>query len=66
MPILWDKQTSTIVNNESLDIIDILNNDLNSLAKNPDLDLKPAHLQSQLEELNSWIYPHINNGCALV
>ena len=64
VPVLWDTQSQTIVNNESLDIIDILDKDLNSIAKNPELDLKPAALVKQLDELNKWIYPHINNGCA--
>lgn len=62
MPVLWDKQKKTIVNNESLDIIDIFNTDFNSIAKHPDVDLKPSDLKDKLEELNSWIYPSINNG----
>jgi putative glutathione S-transferase len=41
VPILWDKQTSTIVNNESSEIVRILNTAFNGLAKHPDLDLYP-------------------------
>ena len=34
MPVLWDKKTNTIVNNESADIVRILNERFNSIAKN--------------------------------
>lgn len=62
VPILWDKHTKTIVNNESSDIIVILNNQFNSWAKNPHLNLYPEALQSQIEVWNDKIYHHVNNG----
>jgi glutathionyl-hydroquinone reductase len=62
VPVLWDKQNRTIVNNESIDLIQILNSDFNSVAKNADLDLIPKDIETHLEELNSWIYNGINNG----
>eukprot|EP00440_Ansanella_granifera_P014117 gb/GFBE01015343.1/.p1 GENE.gb/GFBE01015343.1/~~gb/GFBE01015343.1/.p1 ORF type:complete len:345 (+),score=76.62 gb/GFBE01015343.1/:1-1035(+) len=61
-PVLWDKQEGTIVNNESLDILRILNGKFNNFATNPDLDLFPAELMDAAQEANAWIYPNINNG----
>lgn len=62
VPILWDKKKKTIVNNESADIIRILNSQFNSFAKNPDCDLYPEELKNEIESVNSWVYPSINNG----
>jgi glutathionyl-hydroquinone reductase len=61
VPVLWDKEKKTIVNNESMDIIGILNSEFEDLAKNASLDLCPADMKDKLDELNSWIYPNINN-----
>lgn len=41
VPVLWDKHTSTIVNNESSEIVRILNSAFNARAKQPELDLYP-------------------------
>lgn len=62
VPVLWDKQLETIVNNESADIIRMFNSSFNDYAKNPKLDLCPPMLLSQIEELNDWIYNDLNNG----
>ncbi|KAJ8600242.1 hypothetical protein CTAYLR_001986 [Chrysophaeum taylorii] len=62
VPLLWDKLTKTIVNNESSDLIVMLNSAFNDLAKNPDLDLDPPETRDAQADLNSWIYPTINNG----
>ena len=40
----------------------MLNTEFNDLAENPELDLYPSHLQSQIDEINRWIYEEINNG----
>ena len=61
-PVLWDKKEGTIVNNESMDILKMFNTKFNKFAKNPELDLFPAHLAKVAEEANAWIYPNINNG----
>lgn len=50
------------MNNESEEIIRMFNTEFNEIAENPSLDLYPAHLQSQINELNGWIYSGINNG----
>ena len=39
VPVLWDKKEGTIVNNESAEIVRMLNSSFNELAKKPDLDL---------------------------
>jgi putative glutathione S-transferase len=41
VPVLWDKQRRTIVNNESSEIMRMLNSEFNHLATNPELDLYP-------------------------
>ncbi|WP_300001301.1 glutathione S-transferase C-terminal domain-containing protein [uncultured Cedecea sp.] len=61
VPVLWDKQTATIVNNESADIVRIFNSGFGDLARN-NIDLYPALLQSEIEQLNAEIYPSLNNG----
>ena len=62
VPIIWDKKQNTIVNNESSEIIAMLNKELNQFAKNPDLDLAPAELEGDMASVDEWIYPTINNG----
>eukprot|EP00211_Chloroparvula_japonica_P001380 CAMPEP_0119130132 /NCGR_PEP_ID=MMETSP1310-20130426/7590_1 /TAXON_ID=464262 /ORGANISM="Genus nov. species nov., Strain RCC2339" /LENGTH=547 /DNA_ID=CAMNT_0007120609 /DNA_START=21 /DNA_END=1661 /DNA_ORIENTATION=+ len=62
VPVLWDLKTKAIVNNESSEIIRMLNSSFDAFAANPSLDLCPAALRGEIEELQSWIYPGINNG----
>jgi putative glutathione S-transferase len=62
VPVLWDTQTKTIVNNESSEIIVILNQAFNEFAKNADLDLYPEDLREKIDRWNEKIYPAVNNG----
>lgn len=62
VPVLWDKKKGCIVNNESSEIIRMLNSEFNELAQNPGLDLYPQHLRTAIDEVNEWVYPKINNG----
>jgi putative glutathione S-transferase len=62
VPVLWDKETNRAVNNESSEIIRMLNSEFNDSASNPDLDLYPPSLRSEIDELNHRIYNSINNG----
>ena len=63
VPILYDNDTGTIVNNESEDIVRILNTAFNDCgAKHPEVDLYPANLSERIDELNQWIYTGINDG----
>ena len=61
VPVLWDKQTEQIVNNESSDIIIMLNNEFNQFAKSK-LDLYPEEMRTEIDEINQYIYTNINNG----
>jgi len=62
-PVLWDKKTKTIVNNESTEILKMLNNEFNSLAKDPELNLYPEELAEELQTFNDeLVYPKVNNG----
>ncbi|BFZ25074.1 hypothetical protein BsWGS_28113 [Bradybaena similaris] len=65
VPCLWDKHTGTIVNNESSEIIRMFNSEFQAFCKTPeqhDLDLYPAALRAEIDAINDWIYPQINNG----
>jgi len=61
VPVLWDKNTKTIVNNESADILRMLNSGFGDLADN-DIDLYPEDLRDAIDALNDHIYPRLNNG----
>ncbi len=61
VPVLWDKKLETIVNNESSEIIRMLNSAFNDFG-NAVLDFYPAELQEQIDEINPLIYDNINNG----
>lgn len=61
VPVLWDKQTAKIVNNESRDIIRMLDTEFSAIA--PDaLDLYPQDLQREIDETITAIYQPVNNG----
>nr|WP_228035006.1 glutathione S-transferase family protein [Oculatella sp. LEGE 06141] len=62
VPVLWDTQTKTIVNNESADIIVILNSAFNEFAHHADQDLYPESLREIIDRWNDKIYHAVNNG----
>ncbi|KAG6852856.1 hypothetical protein C0991_008549 [Blastosporella zonata] len=64
VPILWDKKTQTIVNNESSEIIRMFNTAFNDLipADKAALDFYPEHLRAEIDRVNEWVYTDINNG----
>ena len=61
VPVLWDKQQNTIVNNESSEIIRILNVAFDAWGV-ADLDLYPEALREQIDTVNDFVYDNINNG----
>lgn len=62
VPVLWDTHTHTIVNNESRQIIQMLNSEFNAFAEHPDLDFYPEALRSPIDATLDAIYQPINNG----
>jgi glutathionyl-hydroquinone reductase len=62
VPMLWDTQTYSIVNNESAEIIELLNSEFNEYAAHPELDLAPIALQDSIADWNEVIYQTVNNG----
>lgn len=61
VPVLWDRETGTIVNNESADILRMLNTGFGTLAGDS-IDLCPHELRGEIEAWNVRIYPSLNNG----
>ncbi len=61
VPVLWDTKDKTIVNNESSEIIRMFNSSFNHLTGNH-LDFYPESIQRVVDEVNEWVYHHINNG----
>lgn len=61
VPILWDKHTSTIVNNESSEIIRMFNSAFNSVGAKEG-DYYPEPLRDEIDEVNDRVYSTVNNG----
>ncbi|WP_431687495.1 glutathione S-transferase family protein [Hahella sp. NBU794] len=61
VPVLWDKQSQTIVNNESAEIIRMFNDAFNDLTGNH-ADFYPEPLRERIDAVNEWVYAQINNG----
>ncbi|MGA1132006.1 MAG: glutathione S-transferase family protein [Prochlorotrichaceae cyanobacterium] len=62
VPVLWDQQTGTIVNNESAEIIEILNTAFSAWEKPDAPDLYPEGLRETIDRWNEKIYETVNNG----
>lgn len=61
VPVLWDKKTGTIVNNESAEIIRMLNSEFEDWADRS-VDLSPAGLLPEIDVINADVYDRVNNG----
>jgi len=61
VPVLYDKQRDCIVNNESAEIIRMLNSAFDAWAR-ADLDFYPASLRDEIDAVNQLVYENINNG----
>ena len=61
VPVLWDKREKTIVNNESAEIIRMLNTEFDEWADGAP-DFYPAPLRGGIDAINEPIYEHVNNG----
>ncbi len=61
VPILWDKETNTIVSNESSEIIRMLNSAFDEVGA-MEGDYYPKHQREDIDRLNDRIYSTVNNG----
>ena len=62
VPVLWDKKTRAIVNNESADIIRMFNSIFDEFEEVSTADYYPSKLAAEIDELNAEIYDYVNNG----
>ncbi|MEC9248591.1 MAG: glutathione S-transferase C-terminal domain-containing protein, partial [Pseudomonadota bacterium] len=62
IPVLWDKKTERIINNDSAKISRMLNSEFNEFAKNPELDFYPAQFIEELDHFNNLIADKLNDG----
>jgi putative glutathione S-transferase len=62
VPVLWDEKAQRIVNNESSEIIRMLNRDFDAFARRKLADLYPEKLRREIDWLNERIYRTVNNG----
>jgi putative glutathione S-transferase len=62
VPLLWDTKTGRAVNNESSEIIRMLNSEFDEFAKHPELDLYPEELREEIDGINERVYNSVNNG----
>src|SRR5438477_3664254 len=61
VPTLWDKKTRRVVNNESSEIIRMLNSEFKGIAGD-DTDFYPAPLRGEIDRINDFVYTRVNNG----
>jgi putative glutathione S-transferase len=61
VPVLWDRHTQTIVNNESAEIIRMLGNAFDGCGAKPG-DFYPEPLRAEIDAINIRVYETLNNG----
>jgi putative glutathione S-transferase len=61
VPVLWDRERGRIVNNESSEIIRMLNSEFDAYG-DAALDLYPAPLRAEIDELEERVYETVNDG----
>jgi putative glutathione S-transferase len=61
VPTLWDKKSGRVVNNESSEIIRMLNSEFKGIAGD-DVDFYPVPLRAEIDRVNASVYTAINNG----
>ncbi|MCW8092168.1 glutathione S-transferase family protein [Alteromonas sp. ASW11-130] len=61
VPVLWDKHTDSIVNNESADIIRMFNSAFNAITGD-EQDFYPAEHRQEIDYINERVYDKVNNG----
>ncbi len=61
VPMLWDRHTGTIVNNESAELMRMLNSAFDAWG-DASLDFYPGPLRGEIDEVNAFVYERVNNG----
>lgn len=61
VPVLWDRRTGTIVNNESAEIIRMLDSAFDAFTPTR-TDYYPQALRARIDQINALVYEHVNNG----
>ncbi|MCW5772009.1 MAG: glutathione S-transferase family protein [Rhodospirillaceae bacterium] len=61
VPTLWDTKTKRVLNNESSEIIRMLNSEFRGIAGD-DTDFYPAPLRAEIDRINDLVYANVNNG----
>jgi putative glutathione S-transferase len=61
VPVLWDRRTATIVNNESADIVRMLNGEFEAFTDER-TDYYPAALRAEIDAVNALVYERVNDG----
>ena len=61
VPVLWDRESGTIVNNESSEIVRMLNDAFNEYGDSS-VDLYPLELRDEIDHVNDLVYDKVNNG----
>jgi len=62
VPVLWDRERERIVNNESSEIIRMLDSEFAAFAKHPEPVYLPEDLRGEIDELNEFVYENVNDG----
>ncbi|KAJ9150984.1 Glutathione S-transferase [Coniochaeta hoffmannii] len=64
VPVLWDTQTDTIVNNESAELLRDLQTGFNSILPESDagITLYPEQLREKIDEVSDWMQRDLNTG----
>jgi putative glutathione S-transferase len=61
VPVLWDRETGRIVNNDSAHIVRMLNSAWDEWG-DASVDLYPEPLRAEIDATNEWVYDQFNNG----
>jgi putative glutathione S-transferase len=62
VPVLWDTEAERIVNNESADVVVMLNEAFDAFARHPERDYYPLGLRREIDALNDRVYETVNDG----
>jgi glutathionyl-hydroquinone reductase len=61
VPTLWDRKTKRVINNESSEIIRMLNSEFKGISGD-NVDFYPAALRAEIDRINELVYANVNNG----